>query len=299
MNRGLSVFHTYQLLMKHRSAEITAEQQFKAHVLGWCVEWLQAFFLVADDIMDHSVTRRGQPCWYLKPKVGNMAINDSFILESCIYRVIKKYFKSDPFYGDLLELFHEVTYQTELGQLMDLLTAPEGDIDLNRFTLERYYLIVEYKTAYYSFYLPVALAMLMAGVKDESMFKQANDILIPLGKFFQIQDDYLDCYGDPATIGKIGTDIEDNKCSWLVVQALSRASEDQRKLLESFYGRKEPENVAAVKKLYRDLDLESVYRQYEEQSFKEISNMIEQVDESVMPKAVFMDFAKRIYKRQK
>jgi farnesyl diphosphate synthase len=44
---------------------------------------------------------------------------------------------------------------------MDLLTAPEDSVDLNRFNLEKYYLIVEYKTAYYSFYLPVALAMHM------------------------------------------------------------------------------------------------------------------------------------------
>ena len=48
----------------------------------------------------------------------------------------------------------------------------------------------------------------------------------------QIQDDYLDAFGDPEVIGKIGTDVEDNKCSWLVVQALERASPEQRAVIE-------------------------------------------------------------------
>ena len=49
---------------------------------------------------------------------------------------------------------------------------------------------------------------------------------------FILQDDYLDCYGDPTVTGKIGTDIQDNKCSWLVVTALEVMTPEERVVLE-------------------------------------------------------------------
>lgn len=133
----------------------------------------------------------------------------------------------------LLELFHDVTYQTSCGQLIDLITAPIGKVDLSKYTIETYMRIVTYKTAFYTFYLPAACAMHVCGVTDAAAFATAREICIRLGQFFQIQDDYLDCYGAPEVIGKIGTDIEDNKCSWLVVQAMTRCNEEERKIVEA------------------------------------------------------------------
>lgn len=86
--------------------------------------------------MDSSITRRGQPCWYRTPGVGMIAINDAFMISSAIYRLLKSYFKKDPCYIDLIEVFLETTWQTEIGQLTDLITAPE-EVDLSKFSLER------------------------------------------------------------------------------------------------------------------------------------------------------------------
>ncbi|KAF7723334.1 Farnesyl pyrophosphate synthetase [Apophysomyces ossiformis] len=297
LNRGLSVVDTVRIL---KGDAVTEDDIFKAQVLGWLVEFLQAFFLVSDDIMDASITRRGQPCWYKKDGVGLVAINDAFILEACIYLFLKKYFRQTDYYIDLVELFQEVTFQTELGQLCDLITAPEDHVDLSKFSVEKHRFIVIFKTAYYSFYLPVALAMHMAGVKNEEAFKKAKDILIPLGEYFQVQDDYLDCYGAPEVIGKIGTDIMDNKCSWLINQALAKANPEQRKVLDENYGKKDAAAEAKVKALYVELDIETLYKEFEEASYQKISGLINDLDESVgVKKEVFTEFMNKIYKRTK
>ena len=66
-----------------------------------------------------------------------VAINDSFMLEAAIYRLLKVHFRKEVYYTDLLDLFHETTYQTEMGQLVDLITAPEDKVDLNKFSLKK------------------------------------------------------------------------------------------------------------------------------------------------------------------
>ncbi|EEH36861.1 farnesyl pyrophosphate synthetase [Paracoccidioides lutzii Pb01] len=296
LNRGLSVPDTGLALLGKLS-----DEQFK-HLctLGWLTELLQAFFLVSDDMMDGSHTRRGKPCWHRRPGVNLIAINDSFMLESSIYVILKKHFRFHPAYVDFLELFHEVSFQTELGQLCDLLTAPEDNVNLDNFNMDKFNFIVIYKTAYYSFYLPVALALHYLQLATPGNLRQAHDILIPLGQYFQAQDDYLDVFGKPEQIGKVGTDIQDNKCSWVINQALKRCSPEQRKVLDESYGRKDATLEAKAKAVFNELDLEKVYRDFEEDQVRKIRGMIEGLDESEgLKKGVFESFLAKIYKRDK
>ncbi|WVR07405.1 hypothetical protein IAU60_004446 [Kwoniella sp. DSM 27419] len=300
LNRGMSVVDTVEIL-KGRTLE--EDEYVKAAILGWCVELLQAYFLVADDMMDQSVTRRGQPCWYRVPEVGNIAINDAFMLEAAIYHLLKKHFRSEKYYVDLLELFLETTFQTELGQLVDLITAPEDHVDLSKFSLEKHHLIVVYKTAFYSFYLPVALAMRVQGIESKEAYDAALNILIPLGEYFQVQDDYLDCYGKPEHIGKIGTDILDNKCSWNVNTALRFATPEQRKVLDDNYGQKNSEAEARVKEVFSQspISIPERFEAYEKESYEKITGMIDAVDEAAsgLKKEVFVSFLGKVYKRSK
>ena len=65
-------------------------------------------------MMDQSMTRRDQPSWYRVEGVNYIAINDSFMLEAAIYWLIKKHFRSEPYYIDIVELFHEVCQSAAL-----------------------------------------------------------------------------------------------------------------------------------------------------------------------------------------
>uniref|UniRef100_A0ABD2XAK8 Farnesyl pyrophosphate synthase n=1 Tax=Trichogramma kaykai TaxID=54128 RepID=A0ABD2XAK8_9HYME len=294
-NRALSLVYAYRKLVP--ADELTDDNLRLARILGWCVEMFQASFLVLDDIMDHSQMRRGQPCWYRQNNIGLAGINDGNLLESCSYQLLRTHFRGQPCYVDLLETLMEYSHRTTLGQTLDLLSTNFGNKpNLNLFTMDRYNSICKYKTAYYSFVMPVQLAMYFAGVKDPEVHRQAKTILLEMGHFFQVQDDYLDCFGDPQVTGKNGTDIQEGKCSWLAVVALQRATPAQRKVFEECYGYEDPEKVAKVKQLYNDLGLQLTYSVYEEESYNLMNTHIQQISRG-LPHDLFFKFLEKIYRR--
>ncbi|CAG7828364.1 unnamed protein product [Allacma fusca] len=289
-NRGLSLALAYRYLAK----DLSRDNIQLSYVLGWCVEFLQAFFLVADDIMDSSETRRGRLCWYKVDGLGATAFNDAVLLEASVYPILKKYFREKEYYADLLDIFHEATFKTSYGQSLDTRTGLEKRLET--YTVDRYAAIVKYKTSYYSFYLPVSLAMAMAGVRDNKTKEQARTLLLEMGHFFQVQDDYLDCFGDTDITGKIGTDIADCKCSWLVVAALQKANPAQRHIIMENYGQNDPEKIEIIKHLYMDMGIPELYLDFEEQTYSTINKHIEQMSPS-LPKRLFRDMIDKLYRR--
>jgi farnesyl diphosphate synthase len=75
---------------------------------------------MADDMIDNSEVRRGKPCWYLCPGVGNSAINDTFIIYGLLHYILDKYFADQPYYSQLTRLFHSVYLKTGVGQSIDI-----------------------------------------------------------------------------------------------------------------------------------------------------------------------------------
>jgi len=300
MNRGLMVVESAKELFKFKGMEITNRDMGRFAVLGWCIEWLQAWLLIADDFMDSSLTRRGQPCWYKQEHVKNIALNDAFCVEMLVYKMLKRHFGDEEYYPQLIDLFMETTWQTEMGQMLDTLCM---NLELKDFTVDRWTQIVQYKTAYYSFYCSVALGLILSGEKDRRAYDTARDILVTMGIYFQAQDDFLDCYATREVLGKIGTDIQDNKCGWLFVHAYNHlVSSEQKALLDSHYGKcvVDSEEELAIKALYKDLNLEELYHKYEADSYEQIMNMKPAVEEQgIMPWSIFEIFLGKVYKRAK
>lgn len=99
---------------------------------------LQAFLLLIDDVMDDSDTRRGLPCWHRKDGVGLNAINHGIMLENGVYSILRRHFAGLPSYIPIMELFHEVTLKTCLGQALDSNNRlSDGKPNLNAFTMNR------------------------------------------------------------------------------------------------------------------------------------------------------------------
>ena len=147
------------------------------------------------------------------------------------------------------------------------------------------------------------MCIYQAGIKNVESYRKARTILLAMGHFFQVQDDYLDCFGDPNVTGKIGTDIQDGKCSWVIVKAMQIANPSQRKILKYNYGQHNDEAVAKVKEVFNQLDMDGIYRNYEEEVYNDIIKQVDEIsiadtdgDQALNPD-IFLSLLNKIYKR--
>ncbi|THD21051.1 Farnesyl pyrophosphate synthase vrtD [Fasciola hepatica] len=267
----------------------------EAHLIGWCIELIHAGFLVLDDIMDDSPVRRGKPSWFHTQQAagyGLISVNDGIHLiltaKFLLYSIFDKSAENDTVLLRIIRLFDEVCYKTCWGQNLDTIysqtmrsTAADSttNVDLDKYTWKNYEKITRWKTGFYTFYLPVACGMALAGIQEASCYDQAANILLKLGQYFQAQDDFLDCFGDPTVTGKVGTDIVDGKCSWLVVTCLSKASEKQLQTIKESYGHKDPGAEATVRRVFEELGLRDAFRKYEEDMRAEIEHEVSNCDQ--------------------
>lgn len=216
-----------------------------AYALGWAQELLQASFLVADDLMDRSPLRRGRPSWYARDGNGYVAVSDSYFLENAAHSVI------DHFCGaadratlrDVKAILHETTLATAIGQFLDGAKLEPR--------MENWCTTVTCKTAHYTILQPLRAGMRLAGRTCDGA--ELRELLLRAGRLFQCEDDYLDLYGDYAKLGKVGTDIQDGKLTWLYARAVEAASAEQRAVLEACIGSSDADKVDAVKRVYAEL----------------------------------------------
>ncbi|CAD7077311.1 unnamed protein product [Hermetia illucens] len=249
--------------------------------------------LALDDMVDSSETRRKQPCWYKLEDVGLQAINDCLMIENAVYFLVDKYFSDTDYHMKLLELYREATFATSIGQVLDYQASREN---VTTFTMDKYKAICRTKSSYGTFSLPVFMAMFMCGITDPQAYKETDDILFEICYYFQTQNDFEDCYGDPKATGRVGTDIEDNRCTWMSVIAVEKANEEQKRILQESYGQRDPEKAAKVRQVYNELGMVNLFATYEEDSYNYIKNMINIKSRSLKPD-MFLRIWEQFYRK--
>lgn len=210
------------------------------------IEVFHNFTLLHDDLMDEADRRRDKPTVH-KLWNPNVAILSGDAMLICAYQLVAK--ANDK---AILELFSRTALEICAGQQYDMEFESRSDV-----TEEEYLEMIRLKTAVL---LACALKVgAMIGGASTADADALYDYGIHIGLAFQLQDDLLDVYGDPKTFGKnIGGDILCNKKTFLLINALSVASEEQRQVMEDWMARKTydaQEKIAAFTNLYNELSI--------------------------------------------
>jgi geranylgeranyl diphosphate synthase type II len=201
------------------SAEVFDADYKLALPAALAVEVFHNFSLVHDDIMDDAPLRRGNETVHEKWNI-NTAILSGDAMLILAYQYFEKY-NTDVF-RELAKLFSKTALEVCEGQQWDVDFETRDNV-----TIPEYLKMIEYKTA-----VLVAAAMKMGAIVAETSKENADliyDFGLNLGLAFQLQDDYLDAFGDPETFGKqVGGDIIENKKTYLYLKAIAFSNKNQR-----------------------------------------------------------------------
>jgi geranylgeranyl diphosphate synthase type II len=228
------------------TAEIFDCDYKKAIQAATAIEVFHNFSLIHDDIMDDAPLRRGKVTVHEKWNINTGILSGDAML-ILAYQFFEEY---EPIvFSHLAKLFSKTALEVCEGQQYDVDFETRDDV-----TIPEYLKMIEYKTA-----VLVGAAMKMGAIVAETSKENADliyDFGLNLGIAFQLQDDFLDAFGNPETFGKqIGGDIIENKKTFLYLKALEfGAKEDNEQLMHLFsiQPKDNSDKIETVKTVFND-----------------------------------------------
>jgi geranylgeranyl diphosphate synthase type II len=209
----------------------------KALAAATAVEVFHNFSLIHDDIMDDAPLRRGNETVHEKWNINTGILSGDAML-ILAYQYFEAY--EPKIFQELAKLFSKTALEVCEGQQYDVDFETRDDV-----TIPEYLKMIEYKTA-----VLVAAAMKMGAIVSETTQENKNliyDFGLNLGLAFQLQDDYLDAFGNPETFGKqVGGDIIENKKTYLYLKAMEFASANEKEQLLHLFSFQSSENTDKI-----------------------------------------------------
>ena len=276
---------------------------FPIESLVLAIEGLHNFTLMHDDVMDNAILRRGKTT-INKKWSNNQAILSGDVLMIHAYRHLVNIPNSP------IKSFTRTAIQICEGQQLDFDMQQKTSI-----TLDEYFEMVRLKTgALIKFsvvqgfemahYLPAHIQP-GDGSYDRPSYhsKDIMDIGELLGTLFQIQDDYLDIYGEQVKTGKlIGGDILEKKKTFLYAVALNKSNSTQKKKLEQIYHSDNKHKVDIIYSIYNDLGVKEYVQEKIKNLGDDVLNLISTINEDAgsikLEKELFIEFIKIILSRK-
>lgn len=216
--------------------------------LAIAVELFHNFTLIHDDIMDQAPLRRGLPTVHAQHGV-NTAILAGDVMLIRAYEYLNKI--GSPRLSPVLHLFNQTAREVCEGQQLDMDFESQDQV-----SLDQYLRMIELKT---SVLLAASLQTgAMLGGATQRNQEKIYEFGRKLGLAFQVQDDYLDAFGDPEKFGKqVGGDILANKKTFLLIHALETADSKQRNQLEELLNSNPSDKVQQVLNLYKQTGVDA------------------------------------------